>query len=104
MKIDKNIPIPDKDYRASNPKWPWNKMEIGDSIAIPIDKNTGIPNKNLHAGRLCKKTVAVKSYFAQISRSHPEYKFCYRIVRMPTEEENYALRIWRIEVPKKEKK
>jgi|TARA_R110002072_G_scaffold280624_1_gene443042 hypothetical protein len=97
MKIDKNIPIPKRNYGAVIPKYPWKHMEIGDSISIPIDADNKVIKKSYKAGQLCQKTVRAKSYFAGVTRGHPEYKFCHRVVK---EDEGYALRIWRIEVSK----
>jgi hypothetical protein len=97
VKIDKNIPIPKRNYGNINDKWPWRLMEVGDSIAIPIDENDRVIKKSYKAGQLCQKTLAAKSYFSGVTRAYPEYKFCSRIVK---EGEGYALRIWRIEVPK----
>jgi len=35
FQIEKNVPIPEGHGRGTPLKYPWNKMEIGDSIVVP---------------------------------------------------------------------
>tara|TARA_X000001388_G_C2121243_1_gene81517 strand:- start:131 stop:424 length:294 start_codon:yes stop_codon:yes gene_type:complete len=97
MKIDKNIPVSARKYGSVIDKYPWRKMEIGDSIAIPINSSDKVKNKSHKAGQLCRNTLGAKGYFAAVARNNPEYKFSTRIVK---ENNGFVLRIWRIEVTK----
>ena len=44
IKIDKNVPMPEKGT-ASNPRYPYKNMKIGDSFSISLDKEPTAYNK-----------------------------------------------------------
>lgn len=37
LKIDKDVPIPASDPGGRPEKYPWQKMEVGDSFLIPLE-------------------------------------------------------------------
>lgn len=76
VKIDKNIPYPNKKYRGADPRYPWRIMEVGDSFPVPLDVNI--------EGFSC--------VIAQAQRAIPGRKFSYRKV----DEEGCEYRCWRI--------
>lgn len=62
--IEKDIPIPPK-MRGQNAKYPFNEMEIGDSVFVPVEdvQNCNRPNSavssaaNVYAKRSGKKMI-----------------------------------------------
>ena len=56
IKIDKNIPLPDNLEFNTNGKYPWHKMQIGDSILVD----------SRHAASAAKQWSG---------RNHPERQF-----------------------------
>lgn len=79
FKIEKNIPIPPKCSNTSvdrRVKYPWRKMEVGDSIAIPIN------------GR--KAAVVRATITACTRRTTPDRRYTTRQI-------GDSIRVWRIE-------
>ncbi len=84
IKIEKNIPLPGK-VSSKESKYPFSKMEINDSFAIPYSK-----------GGYASLYQAVRKF----SKENTAYQFTIR----KNIEENW-IRIWRIKVkPTPEKK
>lgn len=83
--IEKNIPIPD-DVRGQSSQRPWHKMEVGDSVFIPLkedDNATRAKNRLQQSTRtFCKK-------------HQPEWKF---VLRYRLEEEINEANNTRVEV------
>ena len=83
--VEKNIPMPTIIRNGvSEYKYPFFKMNVGDSFAVPVDPTTKL---NYHAvcGRI---SVAIA---AQHKRpANGEMRFAYR-----TDKENKLIRVWR---------
>jgi hypothetical protein len=71
IKIEHGIPIPPKNRRRGNRKYPFDKMNIGDSILL-----------NRHS--------RASAYYYRLE--HPEFHFVLR-------REEKGLRIWRVSEP-----
>lgn len=76
MKIDKNIPMPKRIGVRGNGKYPWQEMEVGDSIHF----------ENVTGGSNSKEAVAARSWACRYGNGK---RFSCRAV-------DGGLRIWRI--------
>ena len=74
MKIEKGVPLPTNDA-----KYPFAKMEVGDSFAVTLDD---------------KKTSSRVSTYAHIGGKRLGMKF---VVRTVVEKGRKMIRVWRIE-------
>jgi|TARA_R100001460_G_scaffold20889_2_gene42919 hypothetical protein len=93
FKIQKNIPIPE-DIRGSSSQRPWDKMEVGDSVFIPLKEND---NAQRAKNRLQQSTRTF------CKKHQPDWKFVlrYRLEEVsdpsnPTLVEVSGIRVWRI--------
>ncbi|MGI9535133.1 MAG: hypothetical protein ACR2NW_09290 [Thermodesulfobacteriota bacterium] len=77
MEIEKNIPIP-ADSRGHSRKYPFDKMEINDSILIPFENGKS----------KIKIRNSVSSCLGYFRKEHPDLKFTLRTI-------NEGVRIWR---------
>ena len=91
--IEKNIPIPE-DIRGSSSQRPWHKMEVGDSVFIPLKEND---NAQRAKNRLQQSTRTF------CKKHQPDWKFVlrYRLEAVsdpakPTLVEESGIRVWRI--------
>jgi hypothetical protein len=76
-RIEKNVPIPEGTGRGRPAKYPFAKMQVGDSFLV-----MGSPNEQSTAQKSAHS-------FAQIN---PKFKFVTRTL-------NHGLRIWRVTKP-----
>jgi hypothetical protein len=91
--IEKNIPIPE-DIRGSSSQRPWHKMEVGDSVFIPLKEDD---NAQRAKNRLQQSTRTF------CKKHQPDWKF---VLRYRLEEETNrahntsvevsGIRVWRI--------
>lgn len=81
VKIDKGIPLP-SDIR-NELKYPFNEMDIGDSIFFPLE---GEDNANRMKNRLAQAT---RTYG---KKQTPERHF---VIRYRLEDEKSGVRVWR---------
>jgi hypothetical protein len=72
FKLEKDIPIPAKQMRIRPSKYPFNKMEIGESFLVPLNK---------------LKTI--RTAIGLYKKKHPEWGYASRT--LPE-----GFRIWRI--------
>lgn len=82
LKIDKKIPIPEK--RKHSEKLPFEEMEIGDSVAFPVDGK----DKSLVQKKRMYIVSAVRNL--KLQKRLPE---TYKITASLVED---VLRVWRI--------
>jgi len=92
FKIEKNIALPEVRRNSPpppvrEPKYPFAKMEVGDSFAIKKTKMEAKRRKQ-EDGKLSPPRVAAAAY--QYGRKH-NMKFQYRIL------EDESVRVWRVE-------
>ena len=73
--VEKDIPIPVHISKGS--RYPFSKMEVGDSFKVPYEKNVG---------------SAISGGAGHFRRAHPEYKFVIRTLK-----EEGIVRCWRVE-------
>lgn len=83
IKIEKGIPIPTTIPKGS--KFPFDKMEVWDSFAIPIVEITD-------KGKLIHNSSSVSTAAGHFCRTHKGYKFVVRTLR-----EQEIIRCWRVE-------
>jgi hypothetical protein len=81
FEIDKNIPINKIRWRSSKNNYPFDKIEIGDSFLIPIEKT-----KSISAVR-----GSVNNYLISYNRI---YK---KSIKICTRQCDDGLRVWRTE-------
>ena len=89
--IEKNIPIPE-DIRGSSSQRPWHKMEVGDSVFIPLKQDD---NAQRAKNRLQQSTRTF------CKKHQPDWKF---VLRYRLEYTGVAgtlgaqsgIRVWRI--------
>jgi hypothetical protein len=89
--IEKNIPIPE-DIRGSSSQRPWHKMEVGDSVFIPLKDDD---NAQRAKNRLQQSTRTF------CKKHQPDWKFVlrYRLENTGvagTLDEVSGIRVWRI--------
>lgn len=53
MKIDKDVPIPEK-HHEGNSKYPWDEMEVGDSFLVDEVKHISVAQGILRVNKLKK--------------------------------------------------
>ena len=93
FKIEKKIPIPE-DIRGSSSQRPWHKMEVGDSVFIPLKQDD---NAQRAKNRLQQSTRTF------CKKHQPDWKFVlrYRLEEVsdpakPTLVEESGIRVWRV--------
>jgi hypothetical protein len=74
FKINKGVPLPDT--KSKKPIYPFRDMKVGDSFAVPMERQTGV------------RTAA--RYFTV--RHEPEWEF--RTFKV-TEDGVFVMRVWR---------
>jgi len=72
FKLEKEIPIPPKHIIPKPSKYPFYKMEIGDSFVVPLNK-----------------TKPLRTAVAIYKKKHPEWAYASRTLQE-------GFRIWRI--------
>ena len=72
FKLEKDIPIPAKQMRKKQSIYPFNKMEVGDSFIVPLNK-----------------IKTMRTAIAHYKKRHPEWSYASRTLQE-------GFRIWRI--------
>ena len=101
FKIEKNVPIkrPQKSLLYPSDEIPFEKMEVGDSIIVPITK---LIYGNVHPDKN-ERFRAINSITAYLRRTFPDRKFVYRMdmgtkfmVNTKVPYDKICVRFWRI--------
>jgi hypothetical protein len=77
--VESNVPLPNRQGGRPS-KYPWNKMQLGDSFALPIDEHS---------------RVVQAAY--NFTYRHPEFVFSVRNMKDGT------CRVWRVPARKRRK-
>ncbi len=81
IKIEKNIPFPPS-KRAARSKWPFEKMEINDSFAVPTN------------GKLKAVRARVGSAITSRRKACPKENYA---TRMMLDGDQIVIRVWRLQ-------
>ena len=84
FKIQKNIPLPE-DMRSRASKYPWNIMEVGDSIFIPLEEGDDGKRMKNRISQSCRN-------FGK--KQDPQWRYA---LRYRLEDEVSGVRVWRSE-------
>lgn len=76
MKIEKNIPLPDKCAKRSNTKYPFKDMDAGDSFPFPASSSKEVNRIRMAACQWSKRHGATAVFLV---RRTPEGGRCWRV-------------------------
>jgi len=82
IKIEHDVPIPERVRKKYQPKYPFIEMKKGDSFSLP--------GKDLKELKSLQSKLSGSAYFFRI-KTKPSWKFTARVLK-----EEKQVRIWRI--------